>query len=218
MKKSVIFLCAAISLLTAGCFSACAAKVDYTDYISESRSDVFLYKDDEREIKLQCVNKEQPFAADGYKGETCDLVEIFVTLQKNPQELEVSVEGFGGEMNYQAVTRQYYLSYSSAPFDKSGVEVTLTADGKSETYTALSVKHDGVMSCEKAVLCVADYASELFASLVSNNIFDGEIFVRLLYDDGCYYYVGICDKSKHITAFLIDGERGKVIAKKEIQC
>lgn len=197
--------------------SACSKQVNYCDYISESRSDIFLYKDDTTEIKIQCVNKEQPFSADGYKGATCDLIEIYVTLAKNPQELEVSVEGLGGEMNYQAVTRQYYLSLSSAAFDKSGVEVTLTADGKKETYTALSVKDDNVMSCEKAVLCVTEYASELFEGLTSNGIFDGEIFVRLLYDDGCYYYVGVCNKDKHVTAFLIDGERGKVIAKKEIQ-
>ena len=147
----------------------------------------------------------------------CDVVEIYVTLAKNPQELEVQVEQLGGEMNYQAVTRQYYLSLTAAAFDKSGVEVTLTADGKKETYTALSVKDNNVMSCEKAVECVAEYASELFEGLTANNLFDGEIFVRLLYDEGCYYYVGVCDKDKHITAFLIDGERGKVIAKKEIQ-
>ena len=218
MKKTAIFVCIIISALCAVCaLPACSKQVNYCDYISESRSDIFLYRDDATEIKIQCSKKEQPFAADGYKGETCDLVEIYVTLEKNPQELEVLVEQLGGEMNYQAVTRQYYLSFSAEAFKKSGVEVKLTADGKEETYTALSVKDDKVMSCEKAVECVAEYASELFEGLTSNGIFDGEIFVRLLYDEGCYYYVGVCNKEKKVTAFLIDGERGKVISKKEIQ-
>lgn len=217
MKKSKFFVGFAAIICGVCALSACSKQVNYCDYISESRTDIFLYKDDATEIKIQCSKKEQPFAADGYKGELCDLVEIYVTLEKNPQELEVQVEGLGGEMNYQAVTRQYYLSFTAAAFEKSGVEVTLTADKKTETYTALSVKDDKVLSCEKAVECVAEYASELFDSLTSNGIFSGEIFVRLLYDDGCYYYVGVCDKSKHVTAFLIDGERGKVIAKKEIQ-
>ena len=218
MKKTAFFVGIILSALCAlYALPACAKRVNYCDYISESRSDVFLYRDDTTEIKIQCSKKEQPFCADGYKGEVCDLVEIYVTLAKNPQVLEVQVESLGGEMNYQAVTRQYYLSLSAAAFDKSGVEVTLTADGNKETYTALSVKDDGVMSCEQAALCVAEYASELFEGLTSNGLFDGEIFVRLLYDDGCYYYVGVCNKEKHVTAFLIDGERGKVIAKKEIQ-
>lgn len=218
MKKTAFLVVIILSALCALCvLPACSKQVNYCNYISESRSDIFLYRDDTTEIKIQCSKKEQPFAADGYKGELCDLIEIYVTLAKNPQELEVQVEGLGGEMNYQAVTRQYYLSLSAAAFDKSVVEVTLTADGKAETYTALSVKDGNVMSCEKAVECVAEYASELFEGLTSNGLFDGEIFVRLLYDDGCYYYVGVCNKDKLVTAFLIDGERGKVIAKKEIQ-
>ncbi|MDE7083015.1 MAG: hypothetical protein K2O89_04860 [Clostridia bacterium] len=218
MKKTALLLCIILSVICAVCaLPACSRQVNYLDYISESRSDIFLYKDDTTEIKIQCLKREQPFSADGYKGEVCELIEIYATLDKNPQELEVSVENLGGEMNYQAVTRQYFLSFTAAAFDKSGVEVTLTADGNTQTYTALSVKYNGVMSCEKAVLCVAEYASELFEGLTSNGLFDGEIFVRLLYDEGCYYYVGVCNKEKRITAFLIDGERGKVIAKKELQ-
>jgi hypothetical protein len=217
MKKTA-FLATLLTIVIAVCtLAACAKQVNYLDYISESRFDVFLYKDDATEIKIQCLKKEQPFSADGYKGEVCDIAEIFVTLPKNPPTVEVSLEGYEGEMNYQAVERLYYLSFSAPAFKKSGVDVTLTFDGESKVFTALSVKDDSVMSCEKAVLCVADYASELFESLTSNGLFDGEIFVRLLYDDGCYYYVGVCDKSKLITAFLIDGEHGKVIAKKEIQ-
>ncbi|MDE6667842.1 MAG: hypothetical protein K2K38_05795 [Clostridia bacterium] len=218
MKKTTFFASVILAVLCAVCaLPACSKQVNYCDYISESRTDIFVYRDDATEIKIHCSKKEQPFSADGYKGEMCDLVEIYVSLAKNPQELEVQVEGLGGEMNYQAVTRQYYLSLTAAAFNKSGVEVALTADGKQQTYTALSVKDGKVMSCEKAVECVAEYASELFEGMTSNGLFDGEIFVRLLYDEGCYYYVGVCNKEKHVTAFLIDGERGKVIAKKEIQ-
>ena len=63
--------------------------------------------------------------------------------------------------------------------------------------------------------CAVEHGKELFASLTDGNIFLGEIYVRLLYDDGCYYYVGVCDRNKKITAYLVDGERGKVIASHE---
>lgn len=195
----------------------CGRGVDYTKYISEKRSEVYLYEDDSVSIKIQCSEKEQPFAADGYVGDVSPLVEIFVSLPKNPEELEVSVEGHGGEMNYQAVDKRFELSFSAPSFKKDGVEVTLTFNGESKTFNALSVKYSGVMSCEQAVNCVAEHDKPLFEGLTKNNLFDGEIFVRLLYDEGCYYYVGVCDKTKHITAFLIDGESGKILATKSLQ-
>ena len=72
------------------------------------------------------------------------------------------------------------------------------------------------MDCESAVKCVTEHNPDLFASLTENKIFKGEIYVRLLYDEGCYYYVGVCDREKNINAFLVDGVRGKIIANKKL--
>ncbi len=195
----------------------CGKSVDYTKYISEKRTEVYIYEDDTVSVNVRCSEKEQPFSADGYLGDVSPLCEIFVTLPKTPDELEVSVEGHGGEMNYQAVDKRFELSFSAEAFKKDGVDVTLTYGGESKTYTALNVKHAGVMSCEQAVNCVVEHDKALFEGLTKNNLFDGEIFVRLLYDEACYYYVGVCDKTKHITAYLIDGESGKILATKSLQ-
>ena len=220
MKKSfaaAFCLCAAIGSVCAVFAGAgCSKKTDYTDYISEKRSDIFVHEDDTVNVTVYCTEKEQPYAADGIKSEMNSMAEIFVSLPKNPQELCVSVEGFEGEMNYQSVENRYYLSFSAPAFEKKSLEITLTADGESNVYTALTVKYAGVMSCEDAVLCAVEHDGALFENLTVNGIFDGEIYVRLLYDEGCYYYVGVCDKQKHITAYLIDGEHGKVIATKQL--
>ena len=146
-----------------------------------------------------------------------DLIEIFVSLPKTFDCVEVSVEGCGGEMNYQSVENRYYLSFSAAAFQGDSVDVTLSYGGESKTYSALSVLYAGVMSCDEAVKCVIEHDKTLFENLTKNRLFDGEISVRLLYDEGCYYYVGVCDKNRHVTAFLIDGERGIVIATQELQ-
>lgn len=215
-SKFVLIFTAALAAVLL-CFTGCGRGVDYTKYISEKRSEVYLYEDDAVSVKIQCSEKEQPFAADGYRGDISPLVEIFVKLPKNPEELEVSVEGHGGEMNYQAVGKRFELSFSAKAFKKDGVDVTLTYGGESKTYTALSVKYAGVMSCEDAVKCVVEHDRALFEGMTKNGLFDGEIFVRLLFDEGCYYYVGICDKTLHITAFLIDGESGKILATKSLQ-
>lgn len=209
-------LCAALCGV-ACLFSGCGKKINYLDYISERRTNIFLYEDDGISIKIYCAEREQPYAADGYKGDTCEIVEIFVSLPKNPEELEVSVEGYGGEMSYRAVDACYYLAFSAAAFKKESLDVTLSYDGKDSTYKALTVIYAGVLSCDEAVKCVIDCDKELFDSLTKNRLFDGEIYVRLLYDEGCYYYVGVCDKQKRISAYLVDGEHGKIIARKTLQ-
>ncbi len=215
MKKIVFLIsvfCAAICI-TAGCKSK---GTDYSDYISEMRSDIYLYSNDGLEIKIYRSQKESPFNADGIKGEMCDLTEIYVSLPKNYDEVEVSVCEIEAEMSFRAVDNCYYMSCTGGGISGEKADVTLTYGGKSETYCAASVLYNGVISCKEAVNCVRDHDGALFSTLTENGIFKGEIFVRLLYDEGCYYYVGICNRDKKISAFLVDGERGKVIAKREL--
>lgn len=213
--KNLILITAALIAFTAG-LSGCARQVNYLDYVSESRSEIYIYADDDITVTVYCAEREQPYNADGIKGEICNITEVTVSLPKNPRELEIGLEGYGGEMNYRSVQNDYYLSFTAGPFAKNGVEVTLSLDGESKTYTALTVKHEGIITCGQAVLCAAENDPQLFESMTKNGMFDGEIYVRLLYDGGCYYYVGVCNKEKRISAFLIDGEKGKVIATKEI--
>ena len=204
-----LIICLAVCL-----FCGCSKSVNYLNYISEKRTDIYLYSNDGLEIKIYLSEKEAPFATDGIKGEMSSFTEIFVTLPKNYNEVSVSVCGAEGEMNYRAVENCYYLSLSGGYIKGESADVTLTYDGESTTYSAVSVRYDGVIDCDGAVNCVIDREASLFESLTENKIFCGEIFVRLLYDDGCYYYVGVCDRNKKINAFLVDGERGKIISSK----
>lgn len=214
MKK---FLFAAAVLFAAlAALSGCAKSVKYADYISEKRTDIYLYAGDDTEIKIYCSQREQPYAADGIKGAVSDFIEIFVTLPKNPETVEIDAGGFGGEMNYRAVENDFYLSFSAPSFKTDSIEITLDCDGKTSEYTAQSVKSGALISCEQALNCVIDHDRSLFSSLTEGNLFAGEIFVRLLYDDGCYYYVGICDRQRQMSAYLVDGERGKIIASKKL--
>lgn len=214
MRKFIIaaFLCA---LLVP--FAGCSKNVDYTKYISERRINLYLYSDDETDLKIYCSRREQPYSADGYCGETCDVVEIFVSFVRNPAEVTLTLEEYTGEMSYQSVENRYFLSFSASAYTCDDLTLTLTCDGKQREITALGSLSAGVLSCEQALQCVLDYDRAYFDGLTRNGVFDGEIFVRLLYDDGCYYYVGVCDKTKKINAYLLDGERGKIIATKQIQ-
>ena len=215
MKKFIAAaICAAIAAVLP--LTACNTKIDYTQYISEKRSEIYLYKDDAAEIAVHCVRREQPYNADGICGIPCDLVEIFVKIFPTPNSVEISVAGYSGEMNYEAVNTRFTASYTSPAFKCEGMDIVLTADGVEKNYRVLSVLDSGILTCEQALICAVEHDKELFASLTHNRDFAGEIYVRLLYDEGCYYYVGVCDRNKNITAYLLDGGIGQVIATKKI--
>ena len=197
-------------------FCGCRKKVNYLNYISEKRSNIYLYSDDGFEIKIHVSERETPYSTDGIKGDISPFSEIFVKLPKNYDEVDISVAEISGQMNYKSVENCYYLSQSGGNITGDSVTVTLTCGGESKQYSAVSVLYDGVISCEDAVKCAIDYDGDLFKSLTQKDIFLAEIFVRLLYDDGCYYYVGVCDRNKKISAFLVDGEHGTIIATKEL--
>lgn len=215
MKK---FIVAAVGMaaLGAAALSGCNTQPDYTGYISEKRSEIYIYKDDIADITVHCVSREQPYNADGICGNMCDLVEIFVKLSPVPESVEAELGGYSGEMNYQAVDERFTASYSAPAFNAEGIDITLNFGGESHTYRALSVLDSGVLSCEQVLNYAIEYDGELFKSLTKGRDFSGEIYVRLLYDEGCYYYVGVCDRNKNITAYLLDGGIGKVIATKKI--
>ncbi len=214
MKKFFVLI---LAVCTAACFFyGCGKQANYLDFVSEKRSNIYLYSNDGFEIKIHLSERENPYSADGIKGEMSSFCEIFVTLPENHDDVEISVAGISGQMNYKAVENCYYLSQSGGNISGETVKVTLSYNGESAEYTAVSVLYDGVISCEDAVKCVLDHDKELFKSLTQRDIFLGEIFVRLLYDEGCYYYVGVCDRDKKISAFLVDGVRGNIIATKQL--
>ena len=216
MKKFIVAaVCAAIAAILP--LTGCNTQINYSKYISEKRSKIYLYNDDNIDITVHCVSREQPYNADGICGNMCDIVEIFIKFSSVPKSVEIAVGDYWGEMNYEAVQTRFTASYSAPPFKTDGIDVTITVDGVQNNYRLLSVSDSGVLSCEQALKCAVEHDRELFKSLTRKKDFAGEIYVRLLYDDGCYYYVGVCDRDKNITAYLLDGGIGKVIATKKIK-
>lgn len=215
MKKyfSGAIAASVVSFLTV---SACAKEVDFSEYVSEARTDIFIYSDENIEIKAYSSKKEQPYAADGFVGALNDCLELFVKFSAPQETAEISINNFGGEMSYRAVEGDFYLSLP-ALLSGGSCDAVVTVDGKVKTYKLLNVKEEGVMTYADALLCVVEREKELFDGLVDRGVFCGEIFVRLLYDEGCYYYVGVCDRDKKLSAFLVEGVRGKIIASKRLE-
>lgn len=212
MKKflTCIILCTPLLLG----LTSCKKNVDYYNYVSENRKSVYLYNDDSVTLKIYSLEKETPYALDGVRGEVSEVTEIYFSTEKTANEVEIEIAGKGGEMSYLAVSRNYYLSFGEE-ITGASVHAKITVDGKETEYEVLNVAEEGVIDGKTAVKCVTEYDATTFTELTVNGVFNGEIIVRLLYDEGCYYYVGVCNRDRHVHAYLVNGTDGRIIAERE---
>lgn len=212
MKKFLICLSALPLALFA---SGCVKKTDYFDYVSEYRKGFYFYQDDDVTLKIYCLDRETPYALDGVKGDMGAITEVYFEGKRTYNEVEVQFLSNGGEMSYLAVTQNYYLSFSGESITESSVAVTLTLDGTEKKVDVFSVAEEGVIDGKTALASVREYDRETFDNLTVSGSFLGEIYIRLLYDAGCFYYVGVCDRESNVHAYLVDGNDGRIIAEKQ---
>ena len=82
--------------------------------------------------------------------------------------------------------------------------------------TATTVRTDNMLSPKEVVEKIQTAESEKFKSMTDSKGFAGEIYLRLIYEDAPYYYIGIIDREGTIFALLVDSESGKILAKREM--
>ncbi|MGN0812426.1 MAG: hypothetical protein ACI4MQ_02835 [Candidatus Coproplasma sp.] len=219
MKK--IFVCGICCLcLTASSLSilpSCNKKVDYTSYVSENRREVYLCKEDNYELKIFCSDRETPFCQDGVKGDMTTVCEVYYKCNTSPSCVVAEVESFSGEMSYMSVSNSFYLSFSANLNGEESLTVKLTVDGKESEINVRNVFETGTIDWKSALNGVIEYDRDRFENLTQRNRFLGEIGVRLIYDDGCYYYVSVCDRERNVKAYLVDGKSGRIITERESQ-
>ncbi len=215
MKKlPLLILLTPFILLTA---PACAKKIDYYSFVSEYRHDAYIYEDDGVSLKIFLSDKETPYLSDGVKGDMTTVCEVYYYCEKTPDEVEIDLGGMGGEMNYLSVSRSFYLSFTCDKTFGAKAVANLTIDGKQTTIEANNVREEGTIDGKTALKCVLEYDNEQFEKLTEGKTFRGEIGIRLLYDEGCFYYIGICNREGDTHAYLLDATDGRIIAERDIE-
>ena len=197
--------------------SSCNKPLDLTEYVSEYRSNVFIHNDKDFSVKARSVEKEYPYVADGYKGELTHRTEIVITLPKGVEACSVrfSVDGkeYGGDASYDNVKQQFYFSCGANVSALHTLPLALTFCEEEKQLSLPSVRGNE-LTLQKAIDAVFSQEKELLKSLQNGKDFLGEIYVRLLYEDAPYFYVGVVDRNGNTTAFLLDGKSGKILAKR----
>ena len=204
-------------ILTSG--TACSKEINYFDYVSELRSNIFVTKSDSFSLRIYAVCKESPYSTDGIPRETFTRLEAYlITPEGNKQthiRLQIEDNYYEGEMSYDIVKGEYYASF---PIDASTLQEIpcfVQYGDEEKELTATSILTPNTISPQEALKKVQTEKAELFLSLTDKYGFSGEIYLRLLFEDSPYYYVGIIDRQGNCTAFLMNAETGKILAKRQ---
>ncbi len=217
LLKKAFLLCLASFLVFA--FSSCQSQIDYFEYVSELRSNIFRVQTEELSLRIFAVEKEYPYATDGVPREKSVRTEIYLTAPSGDKTCSIAFtvneQEYGGEMSYDNVKAEYYYSCSLDVSALSAIDCTLTYGENVHTLTVPSVKTSGTITPQNALTLLTDTETELFASLTDKYGFAGEIYLRLIFEDSPYYYVGVIDRAGNTTAFLMNAETGKILAKRQ---
>ena len=215
LLKSFLLL---LSILMLTIFVSCKKTFDYLPYVSELRSDILLAKTESFSLRVYAVNKENPYIPDGVPHECNTRAEIYLTAPEGKEACYVyfSLDGqeYGGEMSYDHVKAEYFYACS---IDISKVEtLPCRIEYGKQTFnlTACTIRQENTLSSAEILKKLQEEESELFESMTDPYGFAGEIYIRLIYEENPYYYVGIIDKEGKINAFLLNAQTGKLLAKR----
>lgn len=218
-KILIRFLLVCAALLCALSFVGCKKTVRYADYVSELRNNIFLAETETLSLRVYSVTKESPYAADGVPQETAPRTEVYLVAPEGDEvcSLAFTVGGkdYGGEMSFDNVRAEYYFYCTLDTSDLSEIVCKINYGGTESELTAKSVRTENTLSHEEILNGLLSAEKPLFDGLTDKYGFAGEIYIRLIFEETPYYYVGVIDRSGKITAFLINGETGKLLAKRE---
>ena len=215
LLKSFLLL---LSLLTFAVFTGCKKEMDYLPYVSELRSNILIATEENFSLRLYAVSKETPYIPDGIPHECNTRVEVYLTAPDGKEHCKIffTLDGqeYGGEMSYDNVKAEYFFSCT---LDISKVETMpcrIEYGEQKFSLTALTIRQAATLGAQEILKALQTAESELFANLTDQYGFAGEIYIRLIYEESPYYYVGIIDRDGHINAFLLNAQTGKILAKR----
>ena len=220
IKRLVRLFVLLVALTACVLLSSCKKKeVDYFSYVSELRSNILLASDEDFSLRAYAVEKEYPYSTDGVKRDCTKRAEVYLIAPSGDKNCNISfsVDGkeYGGEMSFDNVKTEYYFSCTLDISKASEITFFIRFGEMEKTFTAKTVKTPNTLPPQKILLSLSQTETELFSSLTDEYGFAGEIYLRLIFEESPYYYIGVIDRNGNITAFLLHAESGKILAKRQ---
>lgn len=161
-------------------------------------------------VQANVVTREYPYLADGLIGDKSTLLEVSVILGEKPDLPSISFtlgdKTYAGELAYDTVSGKYSYSCTATPTEDV---INFTVAGKTVSALKLS-KEDRT---ERILEKIVESETETISSMRSGKYFLGEVYIRMIYDEDIYYYVGLVDQNGNVTS-LLTNEEGNVLARR----
>lgn len=219
LKKSAFFLLTILCFLSVFFSFGCKKQTDYFSYVSELRSNVLIAETEGYSLKIFAVKRETPYVADGIPRALSTTAEFHLTAPQGvlTANLSFTIDGkeYGGEASYDNVKSELYYSQGLDLSEAQTLTVLITAEEKTYELEAVSVRTASTLTPKALLSSIVKTEKEYFTQNTDKYGFKGEIYVRLIYEDNAYYYVGVVGRDERTLAFLVNAENGKILAKRE---
>lgn len=220
-RKNLLFLLFSIllSLFLLITFPGCRNTINYFDYVSELRSNIFLVKTDDFSLRVYAVVKESPYSTDGIPHETFSRTEVYLIAPEGNKEtyvtLQIEEKVHNGEMSYDVIKGEYYFACSADVSSCKSIRCKIQYGDEEIELTVPSVLTENTITPQNALEKLRREREDVFSSLTDKYGFAGEIYLRLLFEGSPYYYIGIIDRNGNCNAFLMNAETGKILAHRQ---
>ena len=214
-----VFTAAFVTVFCFGAFGCKKSKTDLFDNVSELRDNVFIAQCDDVYLQIYSIVRETPYLADGIRRELSRFSEFHITAPAAYNRVDISFEingkRYGGDTSYDNVKSEYFYSCSVDLSNEKSLPVKLNCGGKELSVNANSVITENTVTPKRALNALYRAEKDKIDGLTDKYGFAGEIRVRLIYEEAPYYYIGIIEKNGRVSAYLMNAENEKILAKRE---
>lgn len=217
-KRIFIFVWIFALIFALSFLCSCTQKTDYFSYVTELRDNIFIGENERFIVRAYSLTRESPYVADGIPCEKQTRTEVYILAKGIDENMNVSFQindnVYGGEASYDNVKGEYFLACPVSTATLRCIEFSICFANEEIRISANSVCPPETLDAKAVLNVVMEEDAELFTSLTDKYGFAGEIYMRLLYEDAPFYYVGVINRKGDVTAFLINAITGRVLAKR----
>ena len=222
MKAKIIkkIICALLLVSALFINASCKKSLDLTVYVSQLRLGVYQGVSENFDLTLYSESKEKPFAIDGFVGEMGNVLIVKLNGTKTLSDgvkitLKYDDYECSGEFKLNPVNSTYTaeIEVENLPNTPNVLAFIETEEVK-EQVSLVSKVSASKLDYKSVLKFVQDSDSETVKKLFTSNV-STEIHIRIIPEKGKnYYYVGFNNKDGSISAYLVDGESGEVLARR----
>lgn len=208
--KKLLSIALLLLILIATTLAGCSKNIDFTDKISQLRTEIYYGKSDNLEIYGYLEQREYPFKADG----KADALKNYLILKiDNNQTLSGSTKAkvvfdkeYDVEFDFKPERDCFISTIEIENFPEKEFSIIFENNGSDPISVKLNLATpQDMQSYKKALSACEKFAKDVLNDYRSKQI-SYEVHIRIVNSlDSYYWYIAFCD-SEYTHAYLIDNK------------